>query len=315
MKYYTTIIFLVCFLSLSSCKKNNENKVVNTHQVKQSAEELFTEALKSKEKFFLTFWENMTQDEYYKVVELLKEEGKLGFNDSFKTVYNAGSCKVVLEPEFENRLLKSLALEDAVCIYELFQKKYSIEPLQNKEYNDYRYIENNPDYQPVLQYFDGKVTKRLPAAFYDDGQRLEPNRIIKLEVNNNLNNRVLYLAKAPIEVNSENAIIVVDQEVFENKNYTYSLDNSDKMREYRRLNYEGGSLGIFGKEFNSIKSNSVTREVTKSSSYAINITYYPKKTFLESKRLNDQKSKAKQRSENEKIEEEKKRKTNAIDEI
>jgi hypothetical protein len=315
MKYYAAIISLVCFLSLSSCKENKENKVVNTNQVKQSAEELFTDALKSKEKFFLTFWEHMTQDEYYKVVELLKEEGKLGLNDSFKTVYNAGSCKVVLEPEFENRLLKSLTLEDAVCIYELFQKKYSIEPLQIKVYNDYRYIENNPDYQPVLDYFDGKVTKRLPAAFYDDGQRLVSNRIIKLEVNNDFNNRVLYLAQAPIEVNSENAIIVVDQEVFENKNYTYSLDNSDKMREYRRLNYEGGSLGIFGKEFNSIKSNSVTREVTKSSSYAIRISYYPKSTYVEAKRLNKQRLKSKQRSQEVKIEEEKRRKQNAIDEI
>lgn len=315
MRISKLLIIITIFLIQLSCKETIKEDKKTKDVTEQVTSDDFEADLKNKKKFFLSFWEDMSREDYYKVVEILKKENKLSLDNSFNTVYNAGYCKTMLSPEFEDGLLQNLTLKDAECLYGLFEEKYGVTPLKIKDYTDFRYEENNPDYQPVFEYFDGSVNRRLPQTFFDNTQQLPPNRVRKLEVNSAFEQKISYLAEYPIEIKSENSIILIDQEVFENKRFAYSLDKTDKMREYRRVNSEKGGLGIFGKEFNQIKSNSVLREVSKTSSYAIHITYYPKSSYLESKRLQEQELRAKEKSAINKAEKNKRRNNSALDEI
>lgn len=315
MRISKLLIIITIFLIQLGCKETIKEDKKIKDVTEQVTSDNFEADLKNKKKFFLSFWEDMSREDYYKVVEILKKENKLSLDNSFNTVYNAGDCKTMLSPEFEDGLLQNLTLKDAECLYGLFEEKYGVTPLKIKDYTDFRYEENNPDYQPVFEYFDGNANRRIPQAFYDNTQQLPPNEIRKLEVNSGFENKVSYLADYPIEINSKNSIILIDQDVFEDKKFTYSLDKTDKMREYRTTNYEKGGLGIFGKEFNQIKSNSVLREVSKYSSYAIHITYFLKNSYLKSKKLKEQELRAKKKNAIDKAEKNKRRKNNALDEI
>ncbi|UGS24890.1 hypothetical protein [Flavobacterium channae] len=225
----------------------------------------------------------MTQEDFDRVVNVLVKD-KVLENDNLINLYYrvSADCKIELEPIFYKEKLKEIKLINAECIYPLYKEKYNLPDLKRKNYTDYEYIENNPDYFPVMLYQNDKnEIVNLPDAFYDKNNFLPKGKTIKLKVENNFSQGML--PNTPLIVFKDDIVIVFDQEIIKSvyDTYSYSLENSKEIREYKLTTKGNEGLMGFGKESKYLISNSKLRTVSINSSVLIKIIYKSKEDYEE----------------------------------
>jgi hypothetical protein len=139
------IAFIVLLVTMFSCKQSNEEikteepiSVINTT-------ETFEYKLKNEPKFFLKFWENMTEEEYHKVINVLQTDGKInGFGR-----YVVGTEEIEMEPIKDSKsgnIIGLTLLDFSETFYNLFKEKYNLKSLATKNQFFEGYIEENPCY-------------------------------------------------------------------------------------------------------------------------------------------------------------------------
>ncbi|WP_417368246.1 hypothetical protein [Flavobacterium beibuense] len=277
-------LLFVVLLSFLSCQHEKEEPISNT-TITNTFEQEFENKLKNEPKIFLKYWSGMTLEEYSKVYSILHEEGVLEFGK-----YKTTGCSTEMEKILRNDTVIGIKLVNAECLYPLYQEKYNLLPLVEKTSIERYYRENNPDYKPVTYYNTEKGLSTLPNCFIDKTERINDYSIINLdptEINYIYTDK--YLPEEEIVIDNEAVIIKITQESIDNivtriPSYTYSLEESQEMRNYQNSSegqkHFGFFSGIKDSQHKFIYSNSKTRKVVvRKNPNLITITYMSKKDY------------------------------------
>ncbi|MEY8847284.1 hypothetical protein AB9K26_00590 [Psychroserpens sp. XS_ASV72] len=283
-KIFIIILILPFLQSCKNEKKNDITPKINNTQFKTTiSKSTFEEKLKKEPKLFLKFWSGMTENEFQKVVNILNEEKVLLGN--YNNISNPirflvrEHCYSEMYARFDNSKepkLVSIKLYNLAtfpnCLYDLYREKYGLPLLLQKTETDYEYVENNPNYAPKMSYTDeNNKLVFLNDAFNDKSSFIKNNERIEKETF--LPSRPTYiLPENPIVINKDSLVIVIDQVKYEDKSYSYNLEQSQALRNYQS--------SIFNDSFNKwldeskfIETNSKLRTVSLKSIYSINATY------------------------------------------
>lgn len=267
-----SVLLIFCFPQIScetKSKKIENKKIVITN----NNDLIFKKNLNDKPKLFLKFWSNMSKNDFYKVVEILVKD-KTMVNQSFINLYYIvnDNCKVQLNPIFENQTLKEIELSNITCLYPLYGEKYNLPPLKKKNYTDFAYLENNPEYSPIMSYEKNNETINLPDAFYDRNSFLPKGETIPLKP---IGMTESMLFESPIIVDKGNVIMIFDQEIIKSEGdfNRYSLEDSKEILNYQATAKGFQGLGLFGDEHKYLITNSKLRTVSVNSSVLIKVTY------------------------------------------
>lgn len=108
MKINYILALLVCTFSCSNKKTQNANE-----RKKEDIEKelVACDTLNDKPKLFLSFWNNMLDDDYYCIQKHLSKKGQIAFRpitNSFYYVINNDSLQIL--PTFENKKLVAITL-------------------------------------------------------------------------------------------------------------------------------------------------------------------------------------------------------------
>jgi hypothetical protein len=313
------IFILILILSiLQSCKNEKKNDIeqnVNTNiQFKPIIRKsTFEEKLNKEPKLFLKFWSGMTKNEFEKVVNILNEEkillGRYNSIYSFIRFLVSEHCYSKMSASFDNSKepkLVSIKLYDLAtfpnCLYDLYKEKYGLPTLLQKTETDYEYVENNPNYSPKMSYIDeNDKLIFLNKAFNDKSSFIKNNG--QIEKKTFLPSRPTYkLPESPITINKDSLVIVIEQVKYDNKSYSYNLEQSQALRNYRSSIFND-SFNRWLDESKFIETNSKLRTVSLKSIYSINATYMPVSEY--NKRKQDKSNQIKDSLETEKRKKEK----------
>lgn len=286
--FRTKIFLLILILFfLQSCKNEKNNDLtpsINTNgQFKTIiSKSTFEEKLEKEPKLFLKFWSGMTKNEFEKVVNILNEEkilmGKYYSNYSPIRFLVGENCSSDMKARFdfskEPKLvsIKLYNLAEYNCLYDLYKEKYGLPNLLKKAETDYEYVENNPNYSPVMSYTnDNKKLIFLNNAFNDKSSFIKNND--RIEKKTFLPSRTTYiLPESPITIYKDSLVIVIDQVKHERKSYSYSLNQSQAFLNYQSSIYNDPTNRWLN-EAKFIETNSKLRTVSLKSFYSINATY------------------------------------------
>mgnify|MGYP000415296739 CR=1 FL=1 len=162
--------YLVCILLLlSACKEASNNKEIDTViQVE------FEENLKNKPKFFLKFWEGMSEDDYKRVTKILVDENVL--NGEYPVAkYNIGNCEfILLSPKFDSKGLTEIGLPLTNCLYSIYDEKYNLPKLVKRTYlKDFLAAEQEWIEESVLKEIPTIIEKGKNLVFIDHEKHRE----------------------------------------------------------------------------------------------------------------------------------------------
>lgn len=120
------VFILILF---AACKE-----VRNIKDIEGAKEVEFQERLENKPKFFLKFWEGMSENDYKKVEKILVEENVLN-GEWPLTKYNIGTCEfIMLRPKFDSNGLTEIGLPLTNCLYHIYDEKYRLPELVERAY-------------------------------------------------------------------------------------------------------------------------------------------------------------------------------------
>lgn len=143
-----TLLRLVFFTVLGfctiSCKQTS--KEVKTIDIEKNTTQVdsFEYKLKNKPKFFLKLWDNMTKEEYSKVLGILKKDGKI---DSFgKYIVAEETVKLEAIEDNNGKIIGISLYEFSEKFYNLLKDKYKLQPLITENLYFDSYIEEDPCY-------------------------------------------------------------------------------------------------------------------------------------------------------------------------
>tara|TARA_R110000868_G_scaffold33215_1_gene120819 strand:+ start:5490 stop:6497 length:1008 start_codon:yes stop_codon:yes gene_type:complete len=296
IKYFYTIFLLLLIIG---CKENkieaqanvdNKVEVVTTNVIDLSNDKELEKIIKTKNRIFLKYWSGMTFDEYFYVSELLVKEGSIK-KDGGAYAYTTSDCQVVVEPIMKNKLVVGIDLTEGSvsgysieCIYPFYQKKYKLQSMVDKNLLVSVHTENNPQYSPVMSYTKDYKTINLPNAYVDKSESLNPNKIIKFDVNSTEYRdfrRGKFLPKDKIVIDNDSVVVLISQEIKidENPYIEYSLTNSEEIKAYELTEQGKQGSGFNGNERNYQITNSKTRKVYVSKYAVLKISYFSKEEF------------------------------------
>lgn len=201
------IALIVLLITMFSCKQNSAEIKTEELITTTDSTETFEYKLKNEPKFFLKFWENMTEEEYHKVINVLQTDGKInGFGK-----YIVGQESVKIEPIKNNKNDKiiGIALYDfQENFYNLLRDKYELQPLVTENLYFDSYIEENPCY------LETNCQDRLKRGkFIEKLDKKELNGLINM-----FDQKVLKKEYTEIKTTTSNIIIS------HNKSNKYDLD-------------------------------------------------------------------------------------------
>lgn len=303
------ILFIgLILLVFYSCKEDKSNKIVTEpiSNIEQNREDEFQRKLTNEPKLFLKYWSGMTYSEYSDVSELLVKEGVLE-KDGWQLSYLTNDCRIPLETIHKNDLIIGIKLTENIdCIYPLYEQKYNLPSMVEKNMDLFYLKANNPKYSPVNSYYNGTNTVYLPNCFVDKTSLLSTNVPQKLDINSlPYQNIKKILPQEKIIIENGSNIILIEQEIKTSDRFifTYSLEDSEEMKQYERSEEGQKYMGLAStmtEDKNSqsgfIYQNSKTRSWVVSSYSEMSITYISKKEYLNQKfenseRENDNKTK------------------------
>lgn len=290
------LYFIICSALLICCNTKEENQTIGfegnnltspieeTPELPIKLEETFEYKLQNTEKFFLLFWYGMSKEEYRKATYKLASEGKYIVQNDY---YLANDCKIRVTPNFENDSLESITLSENVeCIYPYFVKKYNFPNFGKRDNTSQYYIENNPKYNPTLEYFDGKHTAYLPECFIDKSSFLKKSPQ-PLPIDNPFITQVNILPKDHYIIENNTGIVSIDQEIIYSDLpfYRYSLQDAPDMIRYKSSDIGKKHFNVLNpseSQMKFIESNSKTRTVLKTFSTKLKIKYTSKEKYEKS---------------------------------
>lgn len=247
---YKLIFIILIFTQFFACKqenkikKNKETKVTNEFQIN----------LQNKPKLFLKYWENMSNEQFLKVSELLINEKtikKIDFEpfidvkENYFELVTSGFLNPIIIPNFVNNKLISIKLyfqshKTFDSFYELYKKKYHLRNLDSICTLTNVYIEKNPDYK----YY--KTEKEKETDEFNEVEEDNSDFVIgKIQLNKNKYSKDYYPKIIPENFKTKKNNIVIDfnqfkitkkidyttGEIFGGKHFTtykYSLDFNNK---------------------------------------------------------------------------------------
>tara|TARA_Y100000588_G_scaffold383554_1_gene473132 strand:- start:13797 stop:14792 length:996 start_codon:yes stop_codon:yes gene_type:complete len=305
------LLKFVLFISIFfySCKGDvsNKNEIKTISVSEQNKETELERKLKNEPKLFLKYWSGMTLNEFIKVSEILLKEGVLK-GSVYQLNYVTNNCNIPIERIEKDGLIIGIELtEDVDCIYPLYQRKYNLPSMVERNMDLFYLKANNPKYKPVTSYFNGVNTVQLPNCFIDKTSLLPTNSPQKLDINSlpyQSIKRILPQNKIIVENGSN--IIIIEQEIKTSERiiYRYSLEDSKEMQQYesseegqKRLGLGATMTGDKNSLGNFIYTNSKTRTWVVSSYVNMSITYTSKKEY--NKKLQEQKMELNNKAEQE----------------
>lgn len=206
------VLITSVIVSLVACKKESEQLTVEKDIQSNIEIDSFEYKLKNNPKFFLKFWDKMTEEEYSKVKTVLQKDGKI---DGFGK-YIAGKESIEFEPIKDDNNGKIIGIElfdFSENFYNLLKDKYNLDPLITENKVVKSYIEENPCFLKL-----------------DCSEKLSRGKFIK-----NINEDELYnqlgtnferfntkVLKEYTEIITKTSNIIISQN--NNKSYKYQLD-------------------------------------------------------------------------------------------
>ena len=313
IRFKILLLIFVMQFSLGCDNKQRNTEIPKKIDTLNVSNLIFEKNLKEKPKLFLKFWSGMTHKEFEKVVTILIDENVLSATESYQPSENtpikyysniifhaSDNSYINLYGDFDNDKLRSIKMYDINCLYDLYNEKYKLPPLEYKLLIDSEYIENNPKYQPVFFYTDDNNNYvQLPDAFYDKRSSLKQGRIYK---NRKFigKEKTPMLARSPLGVIKDSVMITFEHVKKNYETQRYSLEESEKIINYLKTD-EGQKM--LWNESRFIYTNSVLRTVSLESRYSFNAIYMSLNDY--NKELNKIKTTKKDSLEKEKIKKEK----------
>lgn len=211
MKYYKSLMFIIASLSLLACKKESENVTTENDVESFFKIDSFNYKLKNNPKYFLKFWENMTQEEYSKVKDILINEGKI---NSYGLYFNAGEEQIKFEPiiDSKNNNIIGIGLNGfSEKFYNLLKDKYKLDPLGTEKIIAKSYIEYNPCYLKLDCEDKLKRGEFIKDINEDEIYNLMGENFDKEKrwIHNLINNTVFYVPRGEQKIITKTANIIV----------------------------------------------------------------------------------------------------------
>ncbi|AWI26269.1 hypothetical protein HYN49_10350 [Flavobacterium pallidum] len=214
-----------------SCS-SKENPSNNRMELQKAFTDMkFRQELSRHPKIFLKFWYGMSKEEFHKVVDILVAENVLVKDNDDAVYYKVPHFKPMLKPYFINNTLDQIELSQGNNLYDIYQQKYKLPGLVEKNIVAERYVEENSHYRPLPLYHRNTV-KELPVCFND--KSLYSNGVKNFSFSTQSNKQKV-LSKSPIVVEKENNVIVIEQSFsrIPLPSVTYSLSLSPEMQQYK----------------------------------------------------------------------------------
>jgi len=155
-------IYLVSILQiiLIGCSNKKSQKENNTIKLKNQNIDID----KKKDTFFLGFWLEMNKQEFFNHAIKLKKEkiisGKFESNSVSNIKLDFGYIDTPIEPIFIDNKLISISIHNSLddsyniggnFFYKTLQNKYDLPELKITSKLSSYYLENNPDYKPIMK--------------------------------------------------------------------------------------------------------------------------------------------------------------------
>lgn len=316
MNFNYLFICILATLFLIGCDSEIDKTKIKTVDSKidsiNYSKATFDKKMAEKPKIFLKFWEDMTWEEYQKVIKIMVQENILFGTEkgmpSSESPYKeykyydevnfkvSEDCFVKFSGNFEENKLKSVELSGIDCAYELYQEKYKLPSLIYKQRIEKEYIENNPNYDP--QYFYEGANKeqlRLPDAFSDNNSSKITDGRIYQKISDK--SKVALLPQSPIVIIKDSLVIIFEHLKNQFETAIYSLERNKDLKNYFKTE-EGKNKEIYIYKY--VHTNSLNRIIQLCSSYNIIVKYMSLQYYNEILKKND-------KSQKQQVEEEKKR--------
>lgn len=262
MKVITSILFITVLFSCNSKVGKKEEKIVKQPLSEYSN---LKNDLANKPKIFLKFWSNMKEQDFDTVVKILIKD-KILEKENYSTInYLTADDKFRLTPIFENGVLKQIEL-DGKYLYDLYQEKYNLPKLIEKNINGRKYVVKNLDYEPTMKYRSDNGIVDVPNCFIDNSSYSIGN----LPIDDNERKQKV-LPTSPIIVKKKNCTIIIEQTFYDLPSpiVTYSLQLNPEMQKYS-TEHPLMDLSPLG---GIIQKNSKYKIIQKISSSVIKIVY------------------------------------------
>lgn len=239
-----TVTLLFLMFVILSC----QNQIKVDQEMKQLNQDSLNlrETVAEKKNFFLYYWGGMTTTEFREVNKILSSDRKLAYYKNEDKYYYkmTPNCSSEFYPYFEDGRLYAITLEASECIYKLFKEKYNLPPLKTITYVEQSTWGNNPEYDPVMTYFDNNNKLRnLPNAFRDNFNLTSLNNS---KDSGPSSREMLVLQQDSISVKTENSNILIYQKFRQDPilagGMKYSLQISPEIYKYYQTSSEVDDL-------------------------------------------------------------------------
>lgn len=281
MKYYKSLIYAIASLSILACKKESNNVTIE-NEVKPNTEiDSFGYKLKNNPKYFLKFWDNMTQEEYTRVKDILISEGKIS---NYNLEYITGNELVKFEPiiDSNNNNVIGIGLYGfSENFYNLLKDKYKLDPLSTEKIIAKSYIEYNPCYLKVDCEDKLKRGEFIKDVNEDEIYNLMGENFDKKKrwIHNLINNTVFYVPMGEQKIITKTANIIVEgiHSGRGSTNQVFSLNLLDYEKQEQYFFYPKNKIQDSEKRIviNNIKPTTLSAD------------YYPADHFEREKRKNE----------------------------